>query len=147
MERIKHTLLFEERRWSLRGSYVEADGQRVEMTGEYKVSHGPDAWRIETTVRLLLDEPIEYRNDFALGPLAGGSGTSPWTAASEVMGGFSGTFTVIEDAIVSVFRGDDDRHDGAETLWIQGDGSYLVRGVLRRGGEVISAWRAILRSS
>lgn len=56
-----------------------------------------------------------------------------------------GTFTIVDDSIISSYRSQDGGYGGAEYLLRISETVYKSRGVTFKGGEKLSAWAVELR--
>lgn len=142
---MEHTFLLKPGVWTARGHFITPDGAVAQAEGRTGISHEPEAWRLKGFMRVLLDDPIEFSNDYEIEPMEPGVLAAKWVSRNPDLGALRGNFAIAGDAIISVYRSDDGQHEGSETLLLLADGSYLSRGALFSGGELASTWAFILQ--
>jgi hypothetical protein len=136
-----HTYLFEPGRWRAAGQFIDGAGARTEAEGETEIRHEEERWVVTTVMR---GASGGSKTRFDVEPHDGTSPVLEWASASPTMGPVTGTFAVVDDAIVSMYRSRDGGYRGSETYRHLPDGGYDCTGVLLRGRKLLSAWRVRL---
>lgn len=136
----RHTYLLEPGRWRSHGTFVDAGGTAVAVSGESTVVHGEGEWVNETWMRLELPERPVLSSRYQVEPLEPGMTTTLWTSENPTLGMLLGRFVVVADAILSVWSSEDGVHTGTECLALQPGGSYRLHGCLLKESELVSAW-------
>ncbi len=140
----EHSFLLQPGAWRAQGSYRASGGEPVAATGEIKVIHGPDLWLLDGSLRVETDPPAELASRYQMQPVAAGAGHTTWRSHNPALGELHGGVTVFPDSLLLHFVGNDHHHRGAEMLLRQGQDTYLSRGAIYAGSEMVGAWEMTL---
>lgn len=136
-----HTFLFTEAAWRAEGTYLVPEGETLPASGRTVVTHADGVWINDGTLRVEApDGPGEIRSVYRIEPFGPGERSTSWTAENPVLGELRGTFAVVGDTILSVYRSADGGASGSESLRRVDDDSYENRGLLRAADGEVSAW-------
>lgn len=145
---MKHTFLFKEGLWVVKGEYTGADGDTVNMEGETRTFHARSSWVTEGYVRLLMkDAPVQFDNRYEITPFDKEKNYTTWKSFNPALGAFSGRFVVVEDTLISTFTSKDNEYSGAEILIQISEMHYRSRGFVFKKEERMSSWAADLMST
>lgn len=145
---MKHTFLFREGLWVVKGEYTGGDGSTVGMEGETRTLHTRSSWVTEGFVRLLMkDAPVQFDNRYEIVPFENDKSYTTWKSFNPSLGNFSGRFVVVDDTLISTFTSKDNEYSGAEILVQISDTHYRSRGFVFKGNEKMSSWSADLMST
>jgi hypothetical protein len=142
-----HTYPFEPAVWEADGRFIDASGQVSPARGQVRIRHKGAVWVSTGVMRVLREPALEFTSTCTLEPMAPGADTSAWSSENPVLGKCTGTFVLIADTIVSLYRSLDGIHTGTEVLLKVDDDHYVNRGVLLRDGDKVSAWAMDLKRS
>ena len=137
---VNHTFLFAEGEWTARGLYWNEKHQSAAVEGSTKVWHLQDKWLIKGTLRVLANDIQEFTTEYEVEPFAPGTDSTNWIAHNRMLGKFIGSFIIIEDSIVSLYRSRDCPCFGSEYLPKLSDDTYKVLGTLFCDDKRISSW-------
>ncbi|HDP25904.1 MAG TPA: hypothetical protein ENN34_10750 [Deltaproteobacteria bacterium] len=135
-----HTFLLEEGTWSARGFLVDNDGVRNPVEGQVTTTHAEDQWMHEGYMRVLAFPPVELSSIYEIVPFHEGSDITQWKSVNPVLGELSGTFTLVDDSILSVYHSPDGTYVGTEYLRKVSPDVYQNRGVLTSSANRVSSW-------
>lgn len=142
---MEHTFLLKPGTWNATGHFITPDGAVARAEGRTTITHAPDLWRLQGVMRILLDEPLEFQNDYEITPVDKGALAARWISRNPGLGDLRGNFALAGDAIISIYHSEDGAHEGSETMLLLADGSYLSRGALFNDGRLASTWAFMLR--
>jgi hypothetical protein len=109
------------------------------------VAHQPSIWLLSGTLKVLGSPPVEFVSAYRIQPAWRESGTMRWTSEDATLGALAGTYTVVGDSIVSVYRCDLSGYHGTEALTQLDEETYRSTGVLLLADRCLSSWHMILR--
>jgi hypothetical protein len=145
MASIRHTYLFDEARWSARGTFFGTSGEATPLDGITQITHGEDTWLNRSLMRLRAAPPIELTSDYRVKPFAPDAMATQWESHSPALGRLLGNFALVGDSVLSTFASEDGVHSGSECLQMMESDRYLGRGVLYRDRSFFYAWIVELR--
>ncbi|MGC9324175.1 MAG: hypothetical protein ACP5G0_05420 [Desulfomonilia bacterium] len=135
-----HTFLLSEGTWSARGFFLDTEGVRNPVEGQVATTHTEDQWIHEGAMRVLAFPPVEISNRYEIVPFQEGSDITQWTSLNPALGEITGTFSLVDDSILSVYHSADGTYTGAEYLKKITPDVYQNRGMLMSSGRRISSW-------
>ena len=135
-----HTFLFEPAHWLATGEFTGQAGDTNSVAGEAMIAHERKLWRNTSRMRVSGEAPVEYTNVYDIVPFPHGSAWTSWTSHNPSLGRLIGRFVLMQDTIMSVFESEDGAYHGAESMLRVTPDLYQCRGVLLRGGVLVSQW-------
>jgi len=138
---MRHTFLFEPAVWTAKGTFWRGDGEALEASGTTEVAHRPECWLLSGSLKVLGSPPVEFLNAYRIRPPGREGGTMRWNSEDATLGKLHGTYSVIGDCIMSVFRFEDSGYHGAEHLGQIDQDSYHSAGVLLLEDRCLSSWQ------
>lgn len=140
-----HTFLFEPGEWKAEGSFIGPEGRSSPAFGRTTIVHRDTAWVSEGFMLVRSDErEEEIRNSYWIRPFREAEGFTTWRSENPALGPLEGSFSVVGDTILSVYRSEDGDVTGTESLRrVRGD-RYEVRGTLVGRGGRLSSWAVTL---
>ena len=141
---MKHTFLFEEKRWSARGTFFTDNGEAFPLKGETVVTHDHGKWINEGTMTVECDEARAFSNRYEITPFKEGLDNTTWVSRNPDMGTLMGCFVLVHDTILSSYQSADGIYRGIEYLKKIDDVTYENRGVALKNGIKISSWATTL---
>ncbi|MDP2496399.1 MAG: VOC family protein [Candidatus Palauibacterales bacterium] len=143
-----HTFLFTEGTWRAEGRIVLDDGTWKPASGVTTIRHRLEEWVVEGEMRVDSGDGEErMENVYRVRPFSEDDAFTTWTSHNPGLGDLTGSFSIVGDAILSVYQGSDGVGTGTECIRRLTPDVYLVRGTLAGGGERISSWDMTLRRS
>jgi hypothetical protein len=92
-------------------------------------------------LKVVGQESIEIRNRYEVIPWAEGQEMTTWFSINPGLGALEGTFTIVEDCILSQYQDEKGNFSGAEVIIKTACNRYLNRGVLvYKGKDKLSSW-------
>ncbi|MBF0529013.1 MAG: hypothetical protein HQK55_07045 [Deltaproteobacteria bacterium] len=143
----RHTFLFDPCLWETDGVYYDANGQRLLCEGRTVITHQPDSWTNEGTLRLMTDPPLELHNRYDIVPFAPGLDMTTWTSFNPEIEILHGRFIIVEDAIISPWKSTSGEFWGTEFLVQVSETEYRGRGCAFKGEFKLAGWAIRLRKS
>ncbi len=144
---MNHTFLFQEGLWIASGFYFDEARRLIPLGGEARITHQEDLWLNRSSMRVILESPIEFHSDYEIIPFLPDRDYTTWRSLNPALGKLLGRFVVVDDSILSFFRSEDGQITGTE-YWLKvDDATYRNRGVLFGGDKKGSSWIAELRKS
>jgi len=141
-----HSFLFREGLWSVEGVYFDDSGRSIPLEGKTRVTHLPRLWVNEGALELKPAEgSIVIHSRYEVTPFEEGLSTTSWKSSNPAVGELTGSFILVDDAILSVCRSGDGLFGGSEFILRVDDEQYLNRGAFLRKNERLSSWSVILR--
>jgi len=137
---MEHTYLIKPGKWSARGTFHDHEMGGVEAIGSSEITHNRDEWINKGTISLDRGEGIVMENEYRIRPIKGGEFCTEWTASNSSIGEMKGTFTLVDDSILSLFHSMEGHLRGSEFLVMVGSGIYRVRGTLYGPLGYLSSW-------
>ncbi|MDE2262371.1 MAG: hypothetical protein KGL45_07615 [Gammaproteobacteria bacterium] len=142
---MSHTYLFQPAVWTGRGTFWCADGQPLSAECRTEVAHRTECWLLCGTLKVLGSPPVEFVNAYWI-ELPGRDGTAvKWNSESATLGKLKGTFSVIGESILSVYRSESSGYHGADHLRRIDDDTYESTGILLLEDRRLSSWQVLLR--
>lgn len=143
-----HTFPFTEDSWRAEGRFALGGGTWQPASGVTTIRHDPEEWTIESEMVVEAGEGEQrIENVYRVRPVSEEDGFTTWTSHNAALGELSGSFTVVDETILSVYGGSDGDLSGTECIRRLTRDVYETRGTLTGGGERISSWALTLRSS
>jgi hypothetical protein len=140
-----HTFLFEPGVWTLDGTFWSADGRSMAVVGHTEVSHGHECWMLAGRMRVLATPPADFVSVYRIAvPGHDGRGYK-WMSDDSTLGKLHGTFTVVDSAIISMYRSEQGGYQGTEHLRQVGPDEYDAYGVLLMEDRRLSSWHVTLK--
>ena len=140
-----HSYLLQSLVWTAQGTYYDSEGHSFPLTGQSRLRREDGLWQLEGEMAVASPQPLKFWNNYTISQAEDPS-TLRWTSHNPALGTLTGTFTCVSDCIISVYTSQDGAYSGAETLWLQEDGSYYNVGVSLCRGSRMSSWTAVLRA-
>jgi hypothetical protein len=140
----RHTFLFEPAVWAASGTFWWGDGEALAASAVTEVAHQPSIWLLSGTLKVLCSPPVELVSAYRIEPAMRECGTMHWTSEDATLGKLAGTYTVIGDRILSVYRCDTTDYHGAESLEQLAADTYRSTGVLLLADRCLSSWQMLL---
>lgn len=138
---MQHSFLFEEGYWKASGYYYTEKGEAHQVEGQVRIYHEDDLWFNDGVLKVLGQESIEIRNRYEVIPWAEGQEMTTWFSINPGLGALEGTFTIVEDCILSQYQDEKGNFSGAEVIIKTACNRYLNRGVLvYKGKDKLSSW-------
>ena len=137
---MEHSYLFEEATWTTSGFYIGESGKKVRAEGRSIITHQPDIWIIQGTMKIYTESAAELGITYQVRPFREGSDATPWSSMNDALGRIDGQFIVVDDSILSFFQTPGGKHRGSEYLRCLDEDRYLSRGALFRGHKKASSW-------
>lgn len=140
-----HTFLFQPGEWKAEGSFVDPEGRKVPAFGRTTIVHRDTAWVSEGFMLVRSEEgEEEIRNSYWIHPFTEAEGFTTWRSENASLGPLEGSFSVVEETILSIYRSVDGRVTGTESLRRIRKDRYHVRGALVSDGDRLSSWAVTL---
>ncbi|MDD2443856.1 MAG: hypothetical protein PHS52_05095 [Desulfotomaculaceae bacterium] len=139
---MKHTFLFTESTWSAKGTYYDEKNKPVEVTGESFITHLKKAWFLDASITLPGENPLELKKGYEIVPF--NQDVTSWKSENPAMGTMLGSFTVVEDSIISLFSSQKGDFFGTEFFTMINESEYVWKGVLYSQAGKISSWSVTL---
>jgi hypothetical protein len=136
----KHTFILEPAHWRAHGEFTGRCGESARASGEAVISHGTRVWRKQGALRIAAETPLGIDDACEIVPFPHGRLWTCWTSHNPALGRLIGRFVLLRDAIVSTFESQDGAYTGSETLLQVAADAYRCRGILMRGGVLVSSW-------
>lgn len=137
---IPHTF-FNEGKWLARGFFFDEQMNAFAASGDTIVKHEKDLWVNIGHMHIEMPTPVIYEAKYEIVPFKQGQLSTTWAAANVDVGKLVGTFVVVGDTILSIYKTEGSGpFSGAEILKQSEDGEYEARGALLRDGVRISSW-------
>ncbi len=137
---MQHAYLFEPGAWQANGVHINEAGESFAVTGESVITHEEGLWRVRGTLQLTDDPEISFQTDYRLKPFPDDADSTTWVSENPVMGRLEGRFALVGEAILSVYRSTDGKHQGTECLHRLASDRYQGFGTLFRGETRVSSW-------
>jgi hypothetical protein len=143
---MKHTFLFQEGIWIVRGAYYNDRDRALPLEGETKITHREGVWLNEGEMMIRMDDhTIKLNNRYEIMPFEAGNSMTVWESLNADIGPLRGKFVVVDDAIISTCLSEEGKYAGTEVFIKVDYTRYRSRGVLFRGSEKLSSWSVDLR--
>lgn len=140
----RHTFLFESGKWKAIGSYFDEDGYPVDVHGETVIRTGASSWILEGYMELELDKPLKIVNRYLIEPFDSSRDQTIWASENPALGRLKGTFTVVNDTIISLYQSENGKFSGTEMMLFIDEDHYQNWGVLYGEETKISSWEVML---
>lgn len=82
-----------------------------------------------------------YTNNRIIEPFLPNQNATKWRSSHSLMGAIQGSFTFVDDAILSSFRSANQYYVGSECLINVFEGEYSSRGAVLAAGKRLVSWR------
>ena len=138
-----HTYFFQTANWTARGTYYDADGEVLPLSGAVQIEHSAAKWTLDGWLEVAADAPVCFVNRYAIRE-TGDPKALAWTSWNPVLGELEGRFEVVGGHILSYYRSPDGRYEGQEVLSIEDGDTYDNVGLALKDGARLSAWTARL---
>jgi len=142
--KVKHTFLYYEGLWTTEGFFYDEIGTRIPQEGTFRITHSKKYWINESRTKQLDGEKKEFKNTYEIIPFEKFNEVTIWRSQSSSLGVMSGTFTIVDDSIVSVYSSEKDNYTGTEYFLKMTASVYKNRGCLFKGSKKISSWSITL---
>lgn len=144
-EALIHTFLLEPGCWQAEGSFHDEHGEKVRATGEATITHAPKIWKNSGHMTIHGTEPATFESHYEIMPFSKDVDSTQWTSLNPAIGQLNGTYTFIDDTILSIFRSEDGEYQGQETLLQVSLDQYRAVGAFFKGNKKLSSWNVILK--
>lgn len=141
---MKHTYFYKSLRWKAEGTYYDEAGA-MPLTGGVTIEKTEDRWTLTGFMEVQLAQPVRFTNDYEIKETDTET-TLRWESHNPALGTLRGTFEIIGDSIISVYRSEDGVYSGTETLVQKDEAAYYNAGVSFREGKKMSSWTALLKA-
>lgn len=142
---MNHTFLFKEAIWKAKGTYSDPNNNIIQVEGETKITHLKDKWSLEGYMKLLIDNPIEFQNNYEIVPFKDGKDFTNWKSYNPALGNLFGKFMIVSECLISSWMSEDKNYSGIETLIKVDYKLYHSRGFAFKGDEKLSSWSVELQ--
>lgn len=142
---MRHCYLFEPAVWVGSGTFWRGDGEALQAVAVIEVTHRPEVWLLSGSLRVLCSPPVEFMNAYRIEPATRESGTMRWTSEDPTLGKLRGTYSVVGDCMLSVYRCGVRGYHGAEALARMDENTYRATGALLLDERRLSSWQLLLR--
>jgi hypothetical protein len=142
-----HTYLFQPALWVGSGTFWCGDGQVLPAECRTEVAHRTECWLLSGSLKVLGSPPVEFVNAYWIEPPGRDGATLKWNSESATLGKLHGTFSIVGDAILSVYQCESTGYHGAEHYRRIDDDSYESTGVLLLQDRRLSSWQLLLERS
>jgi hypothetical protein len=141
-----HTYLFREGLWTAEGRYYDDSNRPIPLEGKTRITHQTGLWVNEGAMEIKTgDPPTLIHTRYEIIPFEEGRPITTWKSFNPAAGDLFGQFVIVEEAILSTCRSENDEFSGAEFLLKISDGEYLNRGIFLKGEVKLSSWAVKLR--
>jgi hypothetical protein len=140
-----HTYLFEPGVWLGAGTFWRGDGEPLPTESRTDVAHRSECWLLSGTLKVLGSPPVDLVNAYWIEPPGKDGASLRWRSESATLGKLRGTYSVIGDSILSVYRSVQSGYYGAEHYRRQTGDSYEAAGVLLLEDQRVSSWQLLLK--
>lgn len=144
---VRHTFLLDEGEWDAHGHYWSDLGVEFVVEGHTSITHGRMHWASDGFMRLVLPDPVEFRNRYEIEPFQPGVDWTSWVSHDPAVGTLRGTFMLVDDCILSSYSSDDGCHTGTEAIVRVEECLYHARGFAFASGRKLSSWSVVLHRS
>ncbi len=141
---MRHTYLLEPGIWTGTGTFWREDGEPLPAECRTEVAHQSDCWLIAGSLKVLGSPPVEFRNAYSIEPPAKKGGCLRWNSENATLGKVQGTFSVLDQCILSVYTGATAGYHGAEHYGRIDADHYQASGVLLLEARRVSSWEILL---
>ena len=138
-----HTYFFQTANWTAHGTYYDADGEVLPLSGAVQIEHSAAKWTLDGWLEVRSDPAVRFTNCYEIAP-SGRPDTLCWQSHNPALGTLRGTFEIVGPCTVSAYRSADGRYSGTETLRQLDADTYENVGVSFADGKRLSAWTAQL---
>ena len=142
---MKHTYLFEPGIWTGVGTFWREDGEPLPAECRTEIAHQDECWLICGTLKVLGAPPVEFLNACRIDPPGRKGACLKWTSENATLGKLQGTYSVLENCLLSVYRCTPSGYHGAEHYGRLDDDTYRASGVLLLEERRLSSWELLLR--
>lgn len=133
----KHTMFFKTWKWVATGKFWDENEAETAVIGETNITICENIG-IDSFMEIQGENKVRFDNKYAIQPFKGNSAN--WTSINPAIGNLIGTFTIIEDAIISEYYSEDKNYHGVESLTQLSETKYFARGAFYNKGKRISSW-------
>jgi len=113
--------------------YFDDSGRSIPLEGKTRVTHLHRLWVNEGALELKPAEgSIVIHSRYEVTPFEEGLSTTSWKSSNPAVGELTGSFILVDDAILSVCRSGDGLFGGSEFILRVDDEQYLNRGAFLR---------------
>ena len=99
-----------------RRKYYDGAGNRFPNQGQTLITHQPDVWINEGTMKIMAAQPLEFSNRYEVEPFKPGSDHSTWRSFNPDLDTLTGRYIIVEDSIISPWQSENGRYWGTEFL-------------------------------
>lgn len=121
-----------------KGNYYDENNNIIKVEGKTVIVHQENLWINEGYMKLLLDNPIEFKNRYEITPFV--KDFTSWQSLNPALGIQLGKFMVIEDTIISTYVSKDGDYSGSECIVKISDNLYKSKGFAFKGNSKLSSW-------
>ena len=143
-KKMDHTFLFQEGLWTIEGSFFDEGGSKIPLEGKLRITHTEKIWVIEKDITLLEGNKAQLSNRYEIIPFGDYSEVTTWRSFSSKDQTLSGSFTIIDDTIISLFVSEKGNDMGTEFFLKLSSLVYKSRGALFQGNLKCSSWAVTL---
>lgn len=136
----KHTFLFTEGTWNLKGYFFDENEKSFVAEGEVIIKHDEKIWQVSSRIKTLGNNPVDILNEYEVAPFKGNGKTAQWKAENSLIGEIKGSFVMHHEYIVSLFESIDKKHSGTEYLMFVDKSYYKYRGIIFRADRKYASW-------
>ena len=141
---MKHTYLIEPGIWTGNGTFWREDGEPLLAECRTEVAHQSDCWLICATLKVLGAPPVEFLTACEIEPPRRKGACLKWSSENATLGKLQGTYSVLENCIMSVYRCTASGYHGAEHYGRIDADRYRASGVLLLEERRLSSWELLL---
>ncbi|MEM6431394.1 MAG: hypothetical protein AAF708_19305 [Deinococcota bacterium] len=136
-----HQLFLNPGVWRVAGYYLDRDTHRGNIAGTFTVNQ-VDAV-LTTQSHIVLNDQVNkpYVNSRVVEPFLPNKHATLWRSSHSLMGPLQGSFTIVEDSILSNFNSPNHYYVGSEYLIQVFSDEYSSRGAVLAAGQRLISWR------
>lgn len=139
-----HTLILTPGLWLAEGQWYDECDRGLPVQGLTRIDHRRHGWEMFSELKVV-DSARMVRNHYLIRPATDRNPVMQWKSENGRLGSLTGTFTVVDEVIVSLFGNRRSGIRGSECLRRVSEDHYLDHGVLFDREAKISSWRIELR--
>lgn len=142
---MRHTYLFEDREWEAIGTYLDQKGTTLTLAGKVHCFHNPDSWTLNGYMKVAAKKPYVLKQEYTITE-AIQNDILKWEATNSDLGTLTGTFSIVENTILSNYCSPDGSIQGQE-VFIQTElYTYKNYGVCYKAGKKLFSLSALFQA-
>lgn len=142
---MKHTYILEPGKWDATGKYYNNSQNYVTVRGEAESIHGESEWTLVVTLRLDMENPLDFYSKYLIKPVSPDEEFTFWHSHNPLFGHILGKFMIIDDMILSSFQSGDRQYTGTECLLMIDENFYRNWGFVFHEANKQYSWVTEIR--